>query len=333
VRAVVAGATGFLGGYLLEALLASGVEPVALVRQGSDLHLINRLGVEKRFGDLLDLNSLNQALRGGEILFNAAGKVADWGSWKEFLDLNRGGTAHLLAAAIRNRVRRFVQVSSVSAYGMRFLDSRLLVEETPFRPSPVGRDFYCRSKYLAEQEVKSASREGGIEFVILRPGIILGERDSSVTRRISSLAQRQERVLNVGGLKEKIQLNHARDVARAVVLAGLHGPTNEIYNVSCPPEISKFEFWTRALKALHLQKEIREVSYPLGLAAGWMFEQAHRLWGKRGAPEITLWSVYLMGNRNLIDSSKIFSLGWRPQEDIARTVENSFRQYVYTPNG
>lgn len=51
MRAVVAGATGFLGGYLLEALLASGVEPVALIRQGSDLHLINRLGVEKRSGD------------------------------------------------------------------------------------------------------------------------------------------------------------------------------------------------------------------------------------------------------------------------------------------
>jgi hypothetical protein len=51
VRAVVAGATGFLGGYLLEALIASGVEPVALVREGSDHRLVNRLGVEKRSGD------------------------------------------------------------------------------------------------------------------------------------------------------------------------------------------------------------------------------------------------------------------------------------------
>ena len=333
MKAILAGATGFLGGYLLEALMEDGIEPVALVRQESNLHLIDGLGVEKRYTNLSDAGSLELALRGGDIVINAAGKVADWGSWSEFYRLNVHGAAHLLSAAVKNRIRRFVQVSSISAYGMRFLDSQILCEEKAYRPSLLGRDFYCRSKHLAEQEVKRASAEKGIEFVILRPGIIVGERGSSVTRRILSLIRGRKRILNVGRLEERIQLTDAKDVARAIVLAGLHGPPNEVYNISCPPLVSKSEFWSRALKALGLQKEVREVPYPLALLAAWMAEYAHLISGKGGTPEITLWSVYLMGNRNVVESSKISSLGWGPSENVGEVIEKAFRQYFRPHSG
>ncbi len=317
-----------MGGYLLEALIERGIEPVALVREGSDLRLVDRLAVEKRFFNLSDLDSLNEALRGGAILFNVAGKVSDWGGWKEFHAVNVRGTLNLLLAARKNRVKRFVQVSSISAYGMRFFDSSLLAEDAPYRPSPVGRDFYCRSKYLAEEEVRRAAAETGIEFVILRPGMIVGERDSAITRRILSIVQGHRRILNVGRLEEKVQFSHARDVVRAVILAGLQGPPNEVYNVSSPPEITKSEFWSRVLKTLHLSKKIVEVPYSLALFAGWMSEQMTFLYGNGREPEATLWSIYLMGNRNIIESSKIFQLGWTIREDLGESIEHAFRPYL-----
>jgi nucleoside-diphosphate-sugar epimerase len=328
MKAIVAGASGFLGGYLLEALREEGVEPIALVRRGSRVEVIDRLGIEKRNADLSEAGSLPLALRGGDIVFNLAGKVADWGSWREFRELNVEGTAQLLSTSAENRIKRFVQVSSFSAYGMRFFGSETLSEEKPYRPSPLGRDFYCRSKQLAEEEVKRACAETGMGFVILRPGIILGERDSSVSRRIVSLIQGHKRILNVGRLEERIQLTHGKDVARAIILAGLHGPANQAYNISSPPEVSKSEFWSKALKALGVQKGIREVPYPLALLGAWMMEKAHLLSGDGIGPQMTLWSVYVMGNRNVIDGSKISDLGWRPKVDTREAIQRAFGQYA-----
>ena len=328
MRAVVVGATGFLGGYLLETLIKDGIEPVALARIGSDLRLINQLGIEKRFFDLFDSNSLHEALRGGEIVFNAAGKVDDWGDWKEFYRVNVCGTRNLLSAAIANHVRRFVQVSSISAYGMRFFGSNTLREDTAYRPSLVGRDFYCKSKYLAEQEVRLANSEEKIEFVILRPGVILGERDSAIARRILSIVQGHRKVFNVGRLEEKVQFSHARDVARGIVLAGLHGPPNEVYNLSSPPEMTKSEFWATVLKVLGLQKEIVEIPYFPALLAGWMSEYMTLLSNGARDPAVTLWSIYLMGSKNMIESSKMRQLGWDSQEEQKESIENAFKPYL-----
>ncbi len=327
MRVVVAGATGFLGGYLLEALVQAGIETVALARGTSDLQLIDRLGIEKRFADLLDLESIGQSLWGAEVVINAAGKVSDWSPWREFHDLNVRGTVHLLLAAIRNRVRRFVHVSSFAAYGMRFFESRVLSEETPYQKSRIGRDFYCKSKFLAEEEVRKAAAEGKIEFAIFRPGLLIGERDSLATKRLASIIKGRKRILNLGKLNDKVQLDHANDVARAILAAGLHGPASVVYNVSSPPEITKSDFWSRALKGLGLQKEIREVSYPLGLFAGWVSENLHLLKGIRRDPKITLWSAYLMGNRNVVESSKILNAGWSPVEHLGSSIERAFQQY------
>jgi len=43
-------------------------------------------------------------------------------------------------------------------------------------------------------------------------------------------------------------------------------------------------------------------------------------------PDLTLWSVYLMGSRNTVESSKIHQLGWRIREDLGETIEGAFRQ-------
>jgi nucleoside-diphosphate-sugar epimerase len=333
MKAVVTGASGFLGGYLLEALAEeSGIEPIALVREGSRTDRIDRLGVERRRADLSDPESLRQGLKGGEIVFHLAGRVSDWGSWREFWKVNVEGTQRLLLAAAAEGVPRFVQVSSISAYGMRIWRAEILTEECPYRACRLGRDFYCRSKHLAEEAVRKTCGEVGMEFVILRPGIIVGERDSAVTRRIVSLIQGGERILNVGPLDQKIQFDHARDVARGVVLAGLHSPANEAYNIASPPKLSKLELWSGVQKALKVDKEVREVPYHLAILWAALLEKAFLLRSDGSGPKYTVWSVYLMGNRNLIEGSKLSRLGWRPIEEPALAIEAAFAPYAEGPN-
>ena len=64
MRNLVTGGTGFLGGHLIEALVARGELVQALVRPGSDTRLLERPGVERVTGDLGDPASLSAAVAG-----------------------------------------------------------------------------------------------------------------------------------------------------------------------------------------------------------------------------------------------------------------------------
>src|SRR6185437_16825197 len=113
VRALVTGATGFVGAAVVRALLAEGWQVRALVRGGSDRRNIASLPVAQGVGDLTDAASLEAALAGCEAAFHVA---ADYRLWapqpRELYRTNVDGTGNLLDAARRAGVRRIVYTSS-----------------------------------------------------------------------------------------------------------------------------------------------------------------------------------------------------------------------------
>ena len=90
-RALVTGATGFLGGHLAAALVSRGYRVRALSRRTSGLDDLERLGVEVVRGDLADVPSLVRAASGVGLVFHAAGRVSDWGPREAFLRRERRG--------------------------------------------------------------------------------------------------------------------------------------------------------------------------------------------------------------------------------------------------
>src|SRR2546426_4377097 len=117
MKALVTGATGFVGGHLVEVLLARGDEVTALVRSPRKAASLPGRGVHLVEGDLSDAASLVGACAGREIVYHAAGLIAAR-SGAEFLAVNRDGTERLLlAAAQAGSVTRFVLVSSLAAAG------------------------------------------------------------------------------------------------------------------------------------------------------------------------------------------------------------------------
>ncbi len=148
---LVVGGTGYLGGRVVNALLAQGKRVRALVRPGSNADRLEAEGVEIARGDMMDPPSLDRALEGVDsVITTAAGYTRHRKGDSPDIDVT--GNRNLIDAAARAGVRRFV------------LTSILTCDKTPGVP-------HFWHKKLAEDRLE----EQGVPFVALRPGAFLDQ--------------------------------------------------------------------------------------------------------------------------------------------------------------
>lgn len=176
MRVMLTGATGFLGGHLLDLLLAGSVDVAAVVRGEAAAESLRARGVDARVGSLEDPAILREALtRPTDCIFHVAADTSTWrGHNARQTRTNVEGTRNVLAAAAAAGVRRFVHTSSVSAFGQQ---EEPLTEHSP----RLGKESwinYERTKAIAEELVRDADAKGAIETIILNPAHILGPGDT-----------------------------------------------------------------------------------------------------------------------------------------------------------
>src|SRR5690349_12961017 len=117
--ALVTGASGFLGGHLVERLCAAGHRVRALVRTPAKAQFLAATMAEIAAGDLTAPASLASALDGVDTVFHSAAMVSNWGRWNDFQAVTVQGTENVLDAAERAGVRRFVHISTMRVYDDR----------------------------------------------------------------------------------------------------------------------------------------------------------------------------------------------------------------------
>jgi dihydroflavonol-4-reductase len=175
MKALVTGGTGFIGANLVDGLTAAGHTARVLRRRSSRLDALDGLSYEDAIGDLLDFDSLVQAMAGCDWVFHVAAVSDYWRQGVKWLyQVNVEGTKNVLRAAQAAGVKRFVYTSSIAALGVPPV-GKVADETDDFNVSP-RRFPYGHSKYLAEQEVQKAVR-GGLEAVIVNPAVTIGPRD------------------------------------------------------------------------------------------------------------------------------------------------------------
>jgi nucleoside-diphosphate-sugar epimerase len=205
MRALVTGATGFVGSHLVEALQSSSIEVTALARSASKAADLAQRGIRVVRGDLHDIAGLERAVGDQDVVYHVAGVVAARDE-AEFLRSNRDGTRNVLTAAERQGRPRFVLVSSLAAAGPAPRGAPLSGTEPPH---PVTA--YGRSKLAAEQLVRSSS----LPWCIVRPPIVYGPRDREVLKvfRLAKLGLAP--VFGDGG--QELSAVHAADLAQALM--------------------------------------------------------------------------------------------------------------------
>jgi dihydroflavonol-4-reductase len=161
---LVTGATGLVGFHIVHALLARQREVRVLARNTAKAKELLPKEVEVVAGDVTDLSSMVQAAHGATAMYHAAGLPEQW--FKDpgiFKEVNVGGTANAIEAALQAGVQRFVYTSTIDVFTGR---SGELYNETHLDPHPKGTH-YERSKQLADKLVVQAIRERELPAVFL----------------------------------------------------------------------------------------------------------------------------------------------------------------------
>lgn len=222
MKAFVTGATGFVGGHLVETLAARGDTVLALARRPETHADLTARGATPVPGSLDHLDTLGPALAGVDVVYHLAGLTAARDE-AEFLAVNEGGTRGLIETLARVApAARFVYVSSQAALG-----------PSP-RGTPLGEDAACRpvtaygrSKLAGEQ----ATRAGALAWTIVRPSAVYGPRDREFLRLFEIVRWGVAPVFGDG--TQELSMVFAPELAGAIAEAGTRpGAAGEVIHLA-----------------------------------------------------------------------------------------------------
>ena len=186
----VTGGTGLLGSHLLFDLISTGKKPCALKREHSNTEVTRKIfsyystnaedlfnQIEWITGDILDFHSIDDALKNVEQVYHCAAEVTfNPHDKKSIIRTNAEGTANIVNAALKNNIKKMLQVSSIAALGRA--NAKGIIDEECHREPTEKNSTYSISKYEAEREVWRGMEEG-LDAVIVNPSVILGPGDWS----------------------------------------------------------------------------------------------------------------------------------------------------------
>lgn len=226
MKVLVTGATGFIGGNLVRALLRKGYAVRTMVRAASDRRSIEGLDVEIVIGDLTDAPSLARAIHGCEGLFHVAADYSFWSADpRRTHEVNVIGTENMLRAAGQAGVRKIVYTSSESTLKIP-PDGTPGNEATLNDPEALSGP-YKRSKCLAEHRALEMCRQG-LPLLVVSPTTPVGPHDVKPTPTgkmiVDFMSGRMPAYVEMG-----LNVVDVEDVARGHILAMERGREGERY--------------------------------------------------------------------------------------------------------
>jgi|CXWL01.1.fsa_nt_gi nucleoside-diphosphate-sugar epimerase len=319
MRALVTGATGFVGGHLIDRLLARGDTVTALVRSPAKAADLATRGVRLVRGDLGDHAALREATQAQDVIYHVAaltGAVDE----AEFLTANRDGTANIVQAALAGGgAPRFVLVSSMAAGGPA---TRGQPKTADGRDTPVT--MYGRSKLASELVVRGTS----LPWVIIRPPTVYGPRDRDNLITVFKAARLGIAPVFGDGSME-VSIVHVEDLADALVLAGTAGDAvlGQTYYANHPQVLSSADL-------------VREIGRSMGRGVSLLPIPE---WAARVALTATgAWAAALR-RKTILRADKanefyqaawtgdaapfIAATGWQPRFDAARGLAQTHEWY------
>ncbi|MFH0930602.1 MAG: NAD-dependent epimerase/dehydratase family protein [Candidatus Zixiibacteriota bacterium] len=319
-KALVTGANGFVGSHLVEALLKRGYEVFCLVRKTSNLNFLSGLKIEIRYGDVTDIDSLKEALKGVDFVFHLAGLTRAKNK-DEYFKANALGTRNLVQSCleVNPHINKFVYVSSQAAVGP-CKDFYPLNENAKCEPITD----YGRSKLQGEKEVLSFKDK--LPVTIIRPPAVYGPRDKDILFFFQTV---NKGIIPLFGFKESyISLIFVKDLAQGIILAAENkNSSGQIYFIAD----KKVYSWSEAGKII--QKSLGVRVFKLRIPKSFLFtfasfsEMVSHLKGESAL--VNLQKANELSQRFwLCDISKAKNeLGFSPEYDLEKGALETIKWY------
>jgi nucleoside-diphosphate-sugar epimerase len=294
LTALVTGAGGFLGQYIVEQLVARGDCVRALVRR--KMPALEALGVMCVSGDVRELADLKHACRGVDVVFHTAAVAGIWGPWRHYYDTNVLGTKNVISACVHGGVRRLVFTSSPSVtFSGR--DQCGVDESAPYPSRWLAH--YPHTKALAERLVLQANGQQHLLTCALRPHLIWGPRDQHLIPRLLDRA-RHRQLSQVGDGKNIIDAVYVENAAAAHLLAAdALEPGSPVcgkpYFITNGEPVNCWQWINEILEQAGLAPVRRRVPLWVAYAAGAALEVTWNVLGRTDEPRLTRFLAAQLG--------------------------------------
>jgi dihydroflavonol-4-reductase len=327
MKALVTGATGFVGSHVARWLADQGAELRLLVRPTSLTANLEGIAGERVAGDLREPESLRKAMAGCEAVFHVA---ADYRLWtrepQEMYRSNVEGTRNIIQLAQQAGVRRVVYTSSVATMG--FTSNGRLADEN----SPVGLGdmigHYKKSKFQAEQVALEAGR-AGVDVVVVNPTTPVGERDIKPTPTgrivVDFLKRKFPAYVDTG-----LNLVDVAEVARGHLAALEKGRSGERYILG-GENLTLKQILDKLAAITGLPSPRVKLPYAVAMASGVVDTAVTGLLLRR-EPRVTVDAVRMGRKKMFVSSAKAErELGWKivAVDDALQRAVEWFRSQGY----
>ncbi|MEX2173277.1 MAG: NAD-dependent epimerase/dehydratase family protein [Pirellulaceae bacterium] len=316
MHALVTGAGGFLGQYLVEQLVARGDRVRTLSRRRYPQ--LDPLGVEQVLGDIQDPAAVLAACRDVDVVFHVAAVAGIWGPWQHYHGINTVGTHNVVAACRQARVGRLVFTSSPSVT-FAGSDQCGVDESAPYPARWLCH--YPHSKALAEQAVLGANGPD-LATCSLRPHLIWGPRDTHLIPRLIERARRGQ-LRQVGGGQNLVDAVYVENAAQAHLLAADAlrpgaAAAGRAYFITNAEPVNCWDWINQILALAGLPPVARRISFRAAYAAGAALEGLWTVLGRTGEPRMTRFLAAQLATSHYFDiTAARRDLGYVPRVGMA----------------
>ncbi len=288
---LVTGGTGFVGSHLIKRLASERIQTRCLVRRTSNIENLKELGIEVAYGDVTDRESLKKAVEGMEVVVHLVGIIVEH-KGATFEIIHTHGTRNLVEACREAGVRRIIYISALGA-------------------RQNGKSRYHITKWEAEQAVINS----GMEYVIFRPSIMIGEGGEFIT--MLSKVVRWAPIIPIIDGESKVQPIYVENTVDCITKA-LNDPatTNRIFEIAGPEQITYKELFLTLMEVLEIDNPTFQIPITF------MWPAACILEGVMEKPPITTQQLIMLREDNICDireMQEVFNLKLVTFKEALRT--------------
>ncbi len=288
---LVTGGTGFVGSHLMKRLASEKIQTRCLARKTSDIERLKELGIEVAYGDVLDKESLEKVVEGVEAVIHLVGIIVEH-KGATFEIIHKQGTMNLVDACKEAGVRRFIYISALGA-------------------RENARSRYHKTKWEAERAVITS----GMEYVIFRPSIMIGEGGEFI--KMLSKIVRWAPIIPIIDGESKVQPIYVENTVDCIIRS-LTDPktTNRIFEIAGPDQITYKELFLTLMDVLDIDNPTFQIPITF------MWPAAYILEGVMEKPPITTQQLIMLQEDNICDISEmqeVFNLKLVPLREALKS--------------
>ncbi|CAG1001769.1 MAG: complex I NDUFA9 subunit family protein [Candidatus Methanoperedens sp.] len=267
---LVTGGTGFVGMHLMKRLASERIQTRCLVRKTSDIEKLKDPVIEVAYGDVLDKESLKKAVEGMETVIHLVGIIVEKKS-ATFEIIHTQGTKNLVEVSKAAGVKRFIYISALGA-------------------RENARSRYHKTKWEAERAVINS----GMEYVIFRPSIMIGEGGEFITM-LSRIVRRAPIIPIIDG-ESKVAPIYVENTVDCIIKS-LTDPktTNRIFEIAGPDRITYKELFLILMEVLDVDKPTLQIPITFMWPAASILERVME------KPPITTQQLIMLQEDNICD--------------------------------